>query len=267
MDAKQLFEAGNLAGAIEAVTAEVKARPADAARRTFLFELLALAGELDRAQRQLDALAHQDAQAEWPAQVYGNLLAAERNRRRLFADGLRPEFLADPPDYVQLHLDALNRLRDGRPEEAQQLLDRSEELRPTVAGAVNGLACDEIRDCDDVLAPVLEVLILRDYVWLPWEQIKELEISEPERPRDLVWLAARIVLADGSQRRGYLPALYCGSHEHADDRVKLGRLTDWKQSAGGPVQGVGLHTLLAGEDALGLTQIRSFVAGVSAPQA
>lgn len=256
MDAKQLFEAGDLAGAIRAVTAEVKSRPTDAARRTFLFELLSFAGEFDRAQRQLDALAHQDAQAEWPAQAYGNLLHAERNRRRLFSDGLRPEFLADPPAYVQLHLDAVNRLRDGRAEEAQALLERAEQMRPTIAGEVNGQACDEIRDCDDVLAPFLEIFILRDYVWLPWEQIKELEISQPERPRDLLWLAAGLVLADGSQQRGYLPTLYCGSHEHADDRVKLGRMTDWKQSAGGPVAGVGLHALLAGDDAIGLLDVR-----------
>lgn len=256
MEAKQLFESGDLAGAIQAATVQVKARPTDAIPRTFLFELLSFAGDLDRAQKHLDVIGQLDSQSEWAVQVYTNILHAERLRRRLFGDGLRPEFLLDPPAYVQLHLEAVNRLREGRPEEASEVLERAEELRPTVRGEVNDRPCDEIRDCDDLLAPFLEVILLRDYIWLPWEQIKEIEIAAPERPRDLIWLPARIVLVDGSQRSGYLPALYCGSHEHADDRVKLGRMTDWRQSEEGPVTGAGLHTLLAGDDALGVTALR-----------
>jgi type VI secretion system protein ImpE len=259
MEAKQRFEAGDLAGAIEAVTAEVKARPTDTSARTLLFELLCFAGELDRAERQLEAIGHLDAASDWPVQVYKNILHAERNRRRLFHDGLRPEFLLDPPSYVQLHLEAVNRLREGRGDEARRLIEQAEGERLAVGAEVNGQACDEIRDCDDVLAPFLEVIVLRDYVWLPWEQLKEVEVAEPERPRDLIWPPARFVLADGSQRRGYLPALYCGSHEHGDDRVKLGRLTEWKQTDDGPVGGVGLHTVLAGDDALGLLDVRTLI--------
>ncbi|HWB13096.1 MAG TPA: type VI secretion system accessory protein TagJ [Pirellulales bacterium] len=256
MEAKQRFEAGDLAGAIEAVTAQVKSRPTDATVRTFLFELLCFAGDLDRAERQLEAIGHLDAASEWPVQVYKNILHAERARRRLFSDGLRPEFLLDPPSYVQFHLDAVNRLREGRGSEARESLERAEEGRATVGGEVNGRACDEIRDCDDLLAPFLEVIILRDYVWLPWEQVRELETAPPERPRDLMWLPARLMLTDGSQRRGYLPTLYCRSYEHADDRVKLGRMTDWTEE-GGPVRGLGLHTLLTGEEALGLLDVRT----------
>src|SRR5215469_10309503 len=159
MEAKQRFEAGDLAGAIEAVTAQVKARPTDAVSRTFLFELLCFAGELDRAERQLDAIGHLDAASEWPVQVYTNILHAERARRRLFGDGLRPEFLLDPPPHVQLHLDAVNRLREGRGDEARRLIDRAEEERPAVRGEVNGRPCDELRDCDDLLAPFLEVIV------------------------------------------------------------------------------------------------------------
>jgi type VI secretion system protein ImpE len=259
MNAKQHFDSGNLSAAVEAAVAEVKQNPSDNARRTFLFELLSFAGDLDRAQRQLEAIGHLDAESEWAVQVYTNILHAERARRRFFSDGLKPEFLFDPPPYAQLHLDAANRLRDGRPDEAAELLQRSEAEQPGVRGEVNGRPCDEIRDCDDLLAPFLEVIVLRDYVWLPLEQIRELETSPPERPRDLVWLPARFLLSDGSQQRGYLPLTYCGSHEHADDLVKLGRMTDWREGEG-PISGVGLHTLLAGEDAVGLSELRTFKA-------
>ena len=256
MNAKDLFRSGNLHGAVEAAVVEVKQHPADNARRTFLFELLCFTGDLDRAQKQLDAIGQLDSESEWAVQVYSNILHAERRRRQLFADGLTPEFLLGPPAYVQWHLDAVNRLRNGRPDEAQELLDRSDEARPAITGLVNSQVANDIRDCDDVIAPFIELFIVRDYVWLPLEQIREIETSAPERPRDLLWLPVRLTLSNGAQQRGYLPTLYCRSHEHSDDRVKLGYMTDWTDGAG-PVRGSGLHTLLAGDDAVGLLDVRS----------
>ena len=161
-------------------------------------------------------------QSGWATQVYVNLLHAESLRSRLFSDGLKPEFLLDPPAYVGLHLQAINRLREKQAGQAKALLDESEDSRPTPRGESGGKHFDEFRDCDDVLAPILELFIIRDYVWLPLEQVRELEISRPERPRDLLWAPVRVVLTDGSQRRGYMPTLYCGTHQHPDNQIKLG---------------------------------------------
>jgi type VI secretion system protein ImpE len=57
--AKELLDAGKLAGAIEAATAEVKANPTDVPRRTTLFELLCFAGDWDRAEKQIDVIGQQ----------------------------------------------------------------------------------------------------------------------------------------------------------------------------------------------------------------
>ena len=91
--AKELLDAGELSAAIEELTIEVKANPTDIWRRTFLFELLCFAGELDRAERQIDVVGVQSAQAEVGVQVYRNLLKAERARSRLLSDGLQPHFI------------------------------------------------------------------------------------------------------------------------------------------------------------------------------
>ena len=61
--AKALLDAGQLGAAIEELTREVKANPTDTSRRIFLFELLCLAGDLDRAEKQLDVVGSADAQA------------------------------------------------------------------------------------------------------------------------------------------------------------------------------------------------------------
>ena len=255
-DAKQLFDEGNLTGAIAAVTEEVKAKATDVKRRTFLFELLCFAGDLERAGRQLDVIAQQDAMAEPAVQVYRNVLHAENLRRRLFSDGLAPEFLLDPPDYARLHLEAINRLREKNGAEAKGLLDRSEASRPVLRGQIDGSAFEGFRDCDDALAPFLELIVLRDYVWVPFEQIREIDVPAPERPRDLLWAPARLQLTSGEERRGYVPVIYCGTHREADEKLKLGRLTDWQSDADGPILGRGQRLFLAGEEGRSFLEIR-----------
>lgn len=254
MTAQQHFEAGQLADAIAAATDEVRNNPSRVDSRTLLFELLCFCGNFDRAEKQLDALAQLDSKAEWAVQVYRNILAAERNRRRLWSEGLAPEFLFDPPSYIQLHLQAINRLREGNAAEATTLLDESAQQRAEVLARRDDGPAAEFQDCDDVLAPVLELIILRDYLWVPLEQVRELEISKPERPRDLIWAPVRLELQDGSQRRGYMPVLYPGTHEHTDDQIKLGRKTDWRET-GGPVLGVGQKMFLHGDDAISLLDL------------
>ena len=223
MEAKQLFEQGDLEGAIQAVTREVKAHPAETPRRTFLFELLCFAGDFERANRQLDVIAHQDSLAEPAVQVYRNILHAELARRRLNAGGVQPEFLLDAPPYARLHVEASARLGAERCADARALLDESESMSPPLRGRIDEQPFEEFRDCDDLIAPFLELIILRDYVWLPFAQIRELELGAPERPRDLLWTPVRVSLTTGAQHRGYVPVLYCDSHRHADNQVKLGR--------------------------------------------
>ena len=57
MTARDLFQAGRLNEAVQALGSELRNDPTDAQRRTFLFELLCFAGEYDRAEKQLDILA------------------------------------------------------------------------------------------------------------------------------------------------------------------------------------------------------------------
>src|SRR3989442_6933336 len=96
--ARDHFSAGNLAAAIEAQLQEVRSAPLDSGRRTFLFELLAFAGEWDRAGQQLAVLAQETAEKGWGATVYHNLLVAEQTRRKGFAGLARPHgFFQQPP--------------------------------------------------------------------------------------------------------------------------------------------------------------------------
>ena len=57
MTATELYKAGKLSEAIQAISAEVREHPTDVRRRTFLFELLCFAGDFGRAEKHLNVLA------------------------------------------------------------------------------------------------------------------------------------------------------------------------------------------------------------------
>jgi type VI secretion system protein ImpE len=256
MTASESYKAGKLQEAVAAQIQEVKAAPGDQAKRLFLFELLAFAGDLDRARKQIDALAFDDPALAAAALAYRQLLEAEAARRTVYRDGAAPQLLVPAPDHVGLRVQALQRLRDGRPAEAVELLSKAQDLAPDVSGTFNGKAFDGLRDCDDLLGGVLEVMAKGKYYWVALEQIESLACTAPAWPRDLLWLPGYLSVKDGPDGDVFLPALYANSHDHADDAVKLGRATDWKQAPGGPTLGVGLKMLLCGDDDISILEWR-----------
>jgi type VI secretion system protein ImpE len=82
-------------GGVQALSAELRDNPADAKRRTFLFELLSFAGEYERALKQLDVLAQQGPQAEMGTLVYRSAIQAELQRQELFRAKGFPESPAE----------------------------------------------------------------------------------------------------------------------------------------------------------------------------
>jgi type VI secretion system protein ImpE len=257
MQAGDLYKAGRLREAIEEQILAVKAAPTDQAKRLFLFELLVFAGDLERARRQIEAVEYKDAELDAATTVYRKLLDAEQARRDVFARSVAPGFFGEPPEHLRLRLDAINRLREGRPAEAAEILARANEAIPAFTGKLNDQPFQTLRDADDLLAGVLEVMAHGRYFWVGLEQVRLVTINAPRFPRDLLFIPAHLELAD-EQGDVFLPALYPGTHEHADDQVKLGRMTDWKELDGGAALGVGLHTFVHDDDAISLLEWREW---------
>ena len=106
------------------------------------------------------------------------------------------------------------------------------------------------------MGPFLEIISETKYCWLPWEAISSLSIEPPKNLRDLCWIPAKIELHIGTLGECYLPVLYNGTYSHPDDRVKLGRLTDWRDGVEGLALGVGQRLLIAGERDWPLLEVR-----------
>lgn len=227
-DAKLQLDAGNLSGAVDAALRLVKTNPTDAAARTFLFELSCFAGDWDRAEKQLDVIGHQDANAMIGSLIYRGNFKAERDRMKLFSDGLKPQFMSAVPSYVEDLLTANNRLREGNTFEARSIADTVEENRPAFPCTVNGEGFSDFRDYNDLTMCVFEVIHKDAYTWLPFESVQKVEFFEPKTLRDLYWIQANVELINGISGEMFFPALYSGSWKSENDQVRLGRMTDWR---------------------------------------
>jgi type VI secretion system protein ImpE len=267
MKAKELLDAGRLTAAIDQLGQEVKASPTDTQRRTFLFELLCFAGDYQRAERQLDVIGQQSTASEVGVQVYRNALAAEKARRQLFAEGRPPAFLFPPPAYAALHLDALTRVRENRPAAAKALIEQAESSRTPPKGRIDGSGFGDFRDSDDLLSPFLEVFVHDRYAWLPFEQIRHLKITAPKRLRDLMWIPATLESHSGSVGEVFLPVLYAGSSEDADDQVRLGRMTNWTTVGEGLARGTGQRLFLVDDEERAMLEVREVEFDAPAPSA
>lgn len=256
MNASDLYKAGKLQEAIDAQLQEVKKAPADHGKRLFLFELLAFAGELDRARKQIDVIQYNEPDRDLMVLSYRKNLDSETARRKLFSDGLKPHFLAPPPEHVHLRLEAVNRLREGKTAEAAETLARAQEKTPPVKGTLNDKPFSLLRDADDLFAGILEVFSQGNYFWLPLEQIDALSVNPPKYPRDLLWAPGYLAVVDGPSGDVFLPTVYPNSYQHSDPQIKMGRATDWNAAEPGPVLGVGSRLFLLDEGDIPLLEWR-----------
>jgi len=189
--------------------------------------------------------------------MFRHLIRAEQARQQFYTEGRLPELLGAPPPALKLLLEASLRLREGQSTEAAGLLAQAEEERPRVTGTCDGAAFDDLRDLDDRTASVLEVLTSTGkYYWVPMERVELIEFRPPVRPRDLLWRRARMIVRDGPDGEVFLPTLYPGSQEEPDERFRLGRATEWRGGDGAPTRGIGQRTLLVGEEARPILEIK-----------
>ncbi len=228
MNARQLFDAGQLVPAIDALSGDLRDNPTDVPRRTFLFELLCFAGAYDRAEKHLDLLADGGQQAAMGALLYRSALHASRSRRALFASGDWP---SGPV--------------------------------PDVTGMLNGKPFTSLRDADPRIGARLELFAAGQYTWIPFAQIATVRIGPPARLRDLLWAPALAKTAESYKGielgEVLLPALGPFSEDDEDDLIRLGRASAWVRDEAGVEFPVGQKLWLVDGEEIPLLDVRELV--------
>jgi type VI secretion system protein ImpE len=249
MTAMDLFKAGRLTEALAEQTRIVLEARKSAADRLFLCELNLYFGDLDAVRLHLDLLPTDRKGMPEFLEDYRRLLSAEEKRRQVF-QGEKPMFFRDPPEHALARWEATNLLRQHRLKAALRALDTADALTPFVQGHIDGREFEGVRDGDDHLASILELIIGDDYIWVPFEEISRVRLTEREQVRDWLYTPAKLRLRNGSEWEGYLPALYPETHRCADDALRLGQETDWAEQLDGSIRGIGAHLLTFGEEEL-----------------
>ncbi len=159
MTAEEHLKEGNVNGALSELTAAVRKNPSDPKLRVFLFQLLCVLGEWDRALTQLNVAGEMDPSTLAMVQTYREALQCEVLRSRVFAGRRAPLVFGDPEEWLALLMEALRGDAEGSHKRAREVRDRAFEAAPATSGTVNGEPFEWIADADPRLGPVLEAVV------------------------------------------------------------------------------------------------------------
>lgn len=237
--AERHLKDGDPVAALARLQEDVRARPADAKLRVFLFQLLCVLGQWERALNQLKVASEMEPLALPMAQMYGDAVRCEAIRDEVFDGRKSPMILGEPDQWLALLIES--RLRAGRGEGAQseELRLRAFEDAPASSGEINGTAFEWIADADSRLGPVMEAIINGRYYWVPFSRIAKVSFEKPEDLRDLVWMPAQVQFANGGESLALIPTRYPGSESSPDGAVALARKTEWQAFADDAYAGLG----------------------------
>lgn len=249
VDAEQCLRDGDTDAALRQLQMQVRAQPGDAGLRTFLFQLLSIRGEWERALEQLTLAAQLDPAALLMAQTYREALRCEVLRAQVLDGRKSPMVVGEPEPWLGLLVEALLRAGQGDVVASLELRAQALDQAEPSSGNIDGARFEWIADADVRFGPVLEAVLNGGYYWIPFSRLARVTVTKPEDLRDLVWAPAHLQFTNGGEAAALIPGRYPGSESAEDGAVQLGRRTIWNKSAAGVDAEIGLGQRLLATDA------------------
>lgn len=243
MQAVEILKQGDVEATLSAVKNSVRDDPANAENRTFLFQLLAVAGDWDRALNQLNVAGELEAKAFPMVQTYREALGCEALREQVFSGERSPLVFGDPEQWIALALEAVKLDAQGKHAEAAAMRADAYEQAPAIPGAVNGEPFEWLADADSRIGPFFEAIVNGGYYWIPMHRVASMTVEPPEDLRDLVWVPAQFSWANGGQSIALLPVRYPNTQRSSNDVLRLARRTEWEEKGEGSYFGLGQRML------------------------
>ena len=260
---------GDPAAALAQLQEQVRAKPSDAALRVFLFQLLCVRGEWERALNQLKVATDLDAGALAMAQMYGEAVRCEAIRRDVFDGRKAPMVFGEPEQWLALLIESLIVASRGEMDRSAELRRRAFEDAETSSGEINGQPFEWIADADSRLGPVLEAVINGRYYWVPFSRLASVTMEAPADLRDVVWMPAQMTFENGGEVVALVPTRYPGSERAEDGATVLARKTEWQEVAADTHYGLGQRILATDAVDVPLMELRTLVvragAGAAGP--
>lgn len=259
MTPQQLLAEGQVKEALAELMQQVRRNAADAKLRVFLFQMLCVAGQWQRAMDQLEVVGKMDQDALSMVQTYREALRCEDIRQRVFAGQEKPLMLGEPDPWMALLVEALQWDAKGNADQAARLRTSAFEQAPASPGTCNDQPFQWMADSDSRLGPQLEAILNGRYYWIPFTRLRRLVVDAPADLRDKVWMPAHLELSTGAEMVALIPTRYNGS-EHSDDgEVLLARKTLWQPLGGDHYRGLGQRTFTTDTDEVAVMDLRKVV--------
>jgi type VI secretion system protein ImpE len=258
---------GDPVAALARLQEQVRAKPSDAALRIFLFQLLCVRGEWERALNQLKVASELDASALAMAQMYGEAVRCEAIRRDVFDGKKSPMVFGEPEQWLALLIESLLVAGRGEMGRSAELRQRAFEEADASAGEINGQPFEWVADADSRLGPVLEAMMNGRYYWVPFSRLAAVTIEEPEDLRDMVWMPAHLRFENGGEMVALIPTRYPGSEKSEDGAIALARKTVWQEVAPETHHGLGQRIIATDAVDVPLMELRTLVVRASAGEA
>lgn len=262
--AERAVRDGDLDAALRSLQDQVRGDAANPKLRIFLFQLLAVLGQWERALAQLNLAAELDAAALAMAQMYREAIHCEQLRAEVFAGRKSPLVFGEPDEWLALLVESLLVQGTARAAEAEPLRQRAFEAAPTSAGAIDGQPFEWIADADMRLGPVCEAVINGRYYWVPFARLLRVDIEAPADLRDVVWTPAHFEFTNGGDAVGVIPTRYTGSEGSPDSQIRLARRTDWREDTPEVFHGLGQRILTTDTGEHPLMDVRAIAFGAAA---
>jgi len=259
LSADKWLKEGNLQEALTDLQASIRQQPANSSYRLFLFQLLAIRGDWQRALAQLDVAVELDKEVEPLALIYRAALRYEALRTEIFAGRRTPLILGEPLEWLAPLFEALRLDGQGLHSQAEELRSLSFEQATAVSGEIDGKPFLWLADADSRLGPVTEIIVNGQYYWVPMQRISELHFEPPADLRDLVWSLVRIIWDNGGEAHGLIPVRYPGSESAADSALALSRKTEWQAVSENTYIGLGQRLWTTDQEDYPLLDIRKIV--------
>lgn len=259
MSAEQQLKGGDITAALTSLKQQIRSDASNPKYRVFLFQILAVTGDWQKALDQLNVVGELDASALPMVQTYRETIACELLRKEIFAGGRSPLIMGDPDDWIARLLQSLGLGAAGHWDEAEALRNDAFEMAPATSGTIDGQPFEWIADADSRLGPVLEAVVNGRYYWVPFNRIRQIDIEAPCDLRDAVWLPANFVWSSGGETVGFIPTRYVGSELNDDNGVKLARKTIWQEPTPDTVLGFGQRMLTTDSGEYSLMDVRKIV--------
>ncbi len=255
-----LQHSGSMAQALQTAKVRVRQQPAAFGERWQLFQWLCVTGDWLRALKQLQVATQLAANFVQTAHVYRDLIRSELFRVEVLNGKRKPGSLLPSPGWITALGDALALADVGDIAGADHRRQEALSEMPDSHGTIDGTSFHWITDSDTRYGPTCEIVSGGRYAWLPFSQMRTLEMGPVAGLLDLVWRSATVTLKDGTICRGFLPVRYPGS-EHGSDATRLARKTHWTEIGQTSVIALGQKTWMTNAGDTGLLDVSTLTMG------